>query len=427
MNYRKSAKKIARNLPGTRQLLASQEQQQEEIKVLRKALSEHEKRQELWAQEIRTLRGENQHLGIVWPVFPEDIIKADWRNPQKLPPYKKHEPPFTINWILPPMGPVSGGHADIFRAISYLEKKGHTCRVYFYDALGQFNLNAIKKALKSYPPITAELFYNAKDIAAADAIIATNWYSAYPAYNYHGAVKKFYFVQDFEPYFEPVGSYSTFAENTYRFGFHGITLGEWLSKKLTNEYDMKCDYIKMGTDVQDYKLTNKSERKKILYYARPVTPRRGFELGSLALQIFNKMHPEYEIHCLGWDLSRYDLPFPFVNRGILNAEELNNLYNECATGLVLSFTNMSLLPLEMMAAGCIPVLNEAEHTKMVPFSGQMEYAEPNPAALADALHNIVSDKNIQKRAVKVSQYAQKFQWDDSNSKFEEILLKELAS
>jgi hypothetical protein len=43
-------------------------------------------------------------------------------------------------------------------------------------------------------------------------------------------------VQDFEPYFEPVGSYSTFAENTYRFGFHGITLGEWLSKKLTNEY-----------------------------------------------------------------------------------------------------------------------------------------------------------------------------------------------
>jgi glycosyltransferase involved in cell wall biosynthesis len=151
----------------------------------------------------------------------------------------------------------------------------------------------------------------------------------------------------------------------------------------------------------DYKLTNKSERKKILYYARPVTPRRGFELGSLALQIFNKMHPEYEIHCLGWDLSRYDLPFPFVNRGILNAEELNNLYNECATGLVLSFTNMSLLPLEMMAAGCIPVLNEAEHTKMVPFSGQMEYAEPNPAALADALHNIVSDKNIQKRAVKV--------------------------
>jgi glycosyltransferase involved in cell wall biosynthesis len=136
-------------------------------------------------------------------------------------------------------------------------------------------------------------------MADSDAIIATNWYSAYPVYNYKGSAKKFYFVQDFEPYFEPVGSYSTFAENTYRFDFRGITLGEWLSKKLTKEYGMKCDFIKMGADVSEYKLMNKGERKKILYYARPVTPRRGFELGSLALELFSKQHPEYEIHCLG--------------------------------------------------------------------------------------------------------------------------------
>jgi hypothetical protein len=86
-------------------------------------------------------------------------------------------------------------------------------------------------------------------------------------------------VQDFEPYFEPVGSYSTFAENTYRFGFHGITLGEWLSKKLTNEYDMKCDYIKMGTDVQDYKLLTKANVKK--FYTMLVQLRRVVDL-SLA-------------------------------------------------------------------------------------------------------------------------------------------------
>jgi glycosyltransferase involved in cell wall biosynthesis len=87
---------------------------------------------------------------------------------------------------------------------------------------------------------------------------------------------------------------------------------------------------------------------------------------------------------------------------------------------------MSLLPLEMMAAGCIPVLNEAEHTRMVPFSSQMEYAEPSPAALAEALHNVVADDNIQKRAQKVSQYAQKFHWDESNAIFEKVLLQELA-
>jgi glycosyltransferase involved in cell wall biosynthesis len=429
MNYKKGARKIARNVPGARRLVIQQEtiqKQTTEINALRRNLAEHEKRQELWAQEIRKLRGEDRQLGIVWPVFEKDIIAADWRKPQKTAIYKRHKPPFTINWVIPPMGPVSGGHADIFRAICYLEGRGHICRIYFYDALGQYKLADIKKALTAYAPIKSELFLNATKMAQADAIIATNWYSAYPVYNYNGPAKKFYFVQDFEPFFDPVGSYSTFAENTYRFGFHGITLGEWLSKKLSKEYGMKCDYIKMGTDVSEYKLTNRGERKKILFYARPVTPRRGFELGSLALSIFHKQHPDYEIHCLGWDLSRYDLPFPFVNRGILNAKQLNKLYNECAAGLVLSFTNMSLLPLEMMAAGCTPVLNEAEHTRMVPFSKQMVYAEPSPTALADALHTAVTDASLLRRAEEVSKYAQKFQWDDSNSMLEKILERGLS-
>jgi glycosyltransferase involved in cell wall biosynthesis len=426
MDYKKGAKNLGKKIPGTRKLIIRNEQQQKEIVSLRKALTEHEKRQELWAQEIRELRGEFTRLGIVWPVMPEDIVAADWRKPLRIQPYKKHKPPFTINWVIPPMGPVSGGHADIFRAIGYLEKQGHACRVYFYDALKRHKMADIRNNLTSYASIKSELFYNANEMADADAIIATNWYSAYPVYNYKGSAKKFYFVQDFEPYFEPVGSYSTFAENTYRFGFHGITLGEWLSKKLSKDYGMKCDFIKMGTDVSEYTLTNKGGRKKILYYARPVTPRRGFELGSLALSLFNKQHPEYEIHCVGWDLSRYDLPFPFINRGILGSQELNELYNECAAGLVLSFTNMSLLPLEMMASGCIPVLNDAEHTRMVQYASQLEYAVPSPTALAEALHNVVTNKSLAKRAEKASEYAQKFQWNDSNAIFEKILLRELA-
>src|SRR5205085_330156 len=116
--------------------------------------------QEIWGQELRELRGDNKHLEIVWPVFKEDIIAADWREPSKTASYEKHKPPFTINWVVPPMGPVSGGHADIFRIVHYLEKQGHVCRVYFYDALKQHSLSNIEKSLKSYAPIKAELFYN---------------------------------------------------------------------------------------------------------------------------------------------------------------------------------------------------------------------------------------------------------------------------
>ena len=439
MTHRSRAKRLARTLPGARGLIEQQElhqriideqrqalrQQADEITTLRQNLTEHEDRMTSWAKEIRTLRGEETNLEIVWPVHPEDIKAADWRSPREQPSYERHDPPFTINWVVPPMGPVSGGHADIFRAIHHLEAQGHTCRVYFYDALGEYHLEEVREALKSYAPIDAELFHNAPQMADADAIFATNWYSAYPAYNFSGAAKRFYFVQDFEPMFEPMGSYSTLAENTYRFGLHGVTLGAWLTEKLSTEYGMKCDRLDMGTEVDTYRHENSGERKKIVFYSRPVTPRRGFELGSLALSIFHERHPEYEIHCVGWDLSRYLLPFPFVNRGILPPEELNELYNECAAGLVLSFTNMSLLPLELMASGCIPVLNDAAHTRMVPYSGHMEYAEPNPRALADALHDVVTDP-APDRSAKASEYAQRFRWDEVFSALDEILARELA-
>lgn len=425
-------KRLARHVPGAKQVayqLKKQkiiEEQAAKISELHEAVGLLSKRNELWAEEVRELRGENKRLDIVWPVHPEEIIAADWRRPPKAREYKKHAPPYVINWVVPSMGPVSGGHADIFRAIHHMEKKGHICRVYFYDALKQSSLESVKESLNSYTPIKAELFYNAKDMADCDAVIATNWYTAYPVFNFQGPAKKFYFVQDFEPYFDPVGSYSKFAENTYRFGFYGITLGRWLHEKLSKKYGMESDFIEMGTDTREYSFINKGERKKILFYARPVTPRRGFEMGSLALQIFHERHPEYEIHCLGWDLSRYDLPFPFVNHGILNSEELNHLYNECHAGLVLSFTNMSLLPLEMLASGCTPVINDAKHTRMITYSDEVTYTDPNPQAIAEALHRTVSDPQTSTKARQAAEFAKNFQWDESNATFEKIITRELS-
>jgi glycosyltransferase involved in cell wall biosynthesis len=57
---------------------------------------------------------------------------------------------------------------------------------------------------------------------------------------------------------------------------------------------------------------------------------------------------------------------------------------------VLSLTNVSLLPLELLAAGCIPVMNSGDNNTMV--LGQNDYiaySDPSPAALADALSALV--------------------------------------
>lgn len=362
---------------------------------------------------------------IRWPVFKEDIIEAA-NSKNSLLPTKKN-PPYHIVWVVPPMGSISGGHTDIFRIIAFLESRGHTNTIYFYDAMKLSSLNELKTIMQtSYPKVNVKQFYNQKEMEDCDAMFATSWLTAYPVLNYSKRTKKYYFVQDFEPMFEAAGSYSALAENTYSFGFHGITLGDWLKRKLTKEFNMACDSLSFGVNVDEYTLQNEKARKDVLFYARPVTPRRGFEVGTMALEIFHKNNPSSNIHLFGWDVGNFKLGFPYKNHGILNTRELNNLYNECAAGLVLSFTNMSLLPIEMLAAGCIPIVNDAHHTRMVSYSKYVEYANPNPKDLATKLEHVVLSKHLVDRAKNLAKTAREFQWDSSIDKLEKVLIRDLS-
>ncbi|MFM8905159.1 MAG: hypothetical protein ACKOIB_07950, partial [Verrucomicrobiota bacterium] len=54
-----------------------------------------------------------------------------------------------------------------------------------------------------------------------------------------------------------------------------------------------------------------------------------------------------------------------VRETILTLDELPAFYNEMAAGLVLSMTKCSLLPLELLACGCVPVVNDAPNNRLV--------------------------------------------------------------
>src|SRR5690606_28754726 len=126
----------------------------------------------------------------------------------------------------------------------------------------------------------------------SDVIIATGWETAYPVFNLKTRAHKFYFVQDFEPLFYGYGSKAILAENTYKMGFYGITAGRWLTKKVS-EYGMEADYFNFGADLDIYRpaVSEKiKKQKKVVFYARPVTERRAFELGVITLEIFHKKH-----------------------------------------------------------------------------------------------------------------------------------------
>jgi hypothetical protein len=359
----------------------------------------------------------------------DDVLRADWRarpaNGEGLDTGVPER--LVVNWVIPPIAKGAGGHHGILRFVRALELHGHRCNIIVYDARGIQTAEEAQTIIRRHFPATDAAVWTCSDkMERCDALIATAWQTAYPVFNASTAARKFYFVQDYEPYLFPASAESVLAENTYKFGLHGITLGSWLSRKLSSEFGMHCDHFEFGSDPSTYRLTNTAGRNKVVFYARPTTPRRGFELGVFALTLFAKDNPGFEIHMVGADLSDYRLPFAFVNRGILDAAELSQLYNESAAALVISLTNSSFLPLELLSAGCIPVVNDAENNRLASDNPYIAYAEPSPQSLAQHLHEIVNRADLTSYAHDAADSVQALSWDAATARFEGILIRGLG-
>ena len=189
---------------------------------------------------------------------------------------------------------------------------------------------------------------------------------------------------------------------------------------------MKCDAFELGADTSVYANEGRLFRPGVVFYARPATPRRGFGHGVMTLKLFHERHPEFQIHIIGRNLINFQLPFPAVNHGALGHAELNALYNRCSAGLVISFSNMSLLPLELLLTGCIPVVNDAPNTRMAGGSPYIEYAAPTPHALAEALCRIVERADLHTYASGASRSVGDVSWEEAGATVESIFLRELG-
>ncbi|MGY1605496.1 rhamnosyltransferase WsaF family glycosyltransferase [Geodermatophilus sp. SYSU D00815] len=362
----------------------------------------------------------------------EDALEVDWSRPAPwaTSPLVVRERGLNTAWILHPPGESSGGAQNILRFVKYLEDAGHRATIYLYHsadhAIDAPYVGQLIAANPSYPDVAAQFrAYSPTEGVApgTDAIFATGWETAYPVHRDPSPARRFYFVQDFEPAFYPVGSEHVLAENTYRFGFHGITAGGWLSEKLARDYGMRTSHFGFAADLRHYSFDRTEPARDVFFYARPVTTRRGFELGVMALQIFARQHPDRTIRLAGWDVSGYDLPFRYVDHGTMKITELNDVYNRCAVALVLSLTNMSLLPLELLSSGVIPVLNHGENNTKVVQNEHIRYADPSPHALAAALAEEMTRPDLHEYARKASASVAGLSWDESGRQFVDIVVE----
>ena len=75
--------------------------------------------------------------------------------------------------------------------------------------------------------------------------------------------------------------------------------GRWLATELERRHGMACDGFDLGVDLGLYRLDDPAPRRGRVFFSRLDTPRRGSELGLLALTLFAAEHPEVEIHVIG--------------------------------------------------------------------------------------------------------------------------------
>jgi len=302
----------------------------------------------------------------------------------------------TVGWVLTAPGPASGGHTTIFRFVEAVEAAGHRCVLYVYDGQGGRAKRYEQLIRTWWPRVRAEV-RDVTEVGApgeeVDAFVATAWPTAHilaGLADIPGA--RFYLVQDFEPYFYPRGSAYALAEDTYRFGFIPLTVGHMVADELRTRFGGEPIVAEFGCDQEQYSVLEHTPRDAVIFYAKPGTARRGYELGLMALQLFHEANPSVEIHTFGVTARR--LPFHATVHGHMSPAELNRLYNRCGAGLALSFTNISLIAFELLAAGVVPVVNDYAGTRADLDNPHVSWATATPAAVAAALERALAEHRL---------------------------------
>lgn len=328
------------------------------------------------------------HLGareLEFPLLTHDLADSLALVP---PPTRTGDGAERVAWLAIPPSAGSGGHTTQFRMMQASVDAGVDTTLLLYDRhAGDFERNAAT-VRHAWPWMTAEILPVGERITGYDAVVATSWPTAHVAASRTDEGRLLYFIQDYEPYFLPRGAEFALAEDSYRFGFRHIALGEMVHDLLRDDAGVDADLVPFGCDTEVYHaLGDGRVRSGIVLYAKRGNDRRGYALAVRALELFHAACPDEPIHVYGDIVD--DAPFPVVNHGNLPPARLNELYNGVVAGLALSFTNISLVAEEMLAAGVIPVINDSHLARADLGNPHAAWARPTPTGLARALVDAV--------------------------------------
>ncbi|MBO1739140.1 glycosyltransferase family 4 protein [Leifsonia sp. TF02-11] len=324
------------------------------------------------------------------PISPEDIADSvTVRARLESLPLPARAERIRIGWVCTPPAAGSGGHTTLFGMVAALAERGADCTLFLYDRDGADISRHLEVLRTSWPTLRVAVADARSGIRDVDACVASSWETAHVlASRLRVRVPVFYLAQDFEPYFYPKGSLATLAEDTYRFGFDTIALGHMVGGEL-ERIGVPSVVAPFGCDTDVYRPSELHDRPGVVLYARPGVDRRGYLVAKLALERFHAARPDVPIHLYGAPVTGWTIPYE--HHGKLSPAELNALYNRCSVGLALSYTNISLVAEEMLAAGVVAVVNDSPLARADLSNPGVAWAFPTPQGIADALERVVDD------------------------------------
>ncbi len=309
-------------------------------------------------------------------------------------PGQAADQPLHIACVIPPFSRGSGGHNSILQIMWRLEQAGHTVSYWIDDPHGLmdgFPAARVRGDMREwFAPVAGPVFKGFADWYGADVAVATGWQTAHSVMLLGSCRARAYLVHDHETEFYPTSVESLWAEATYGLGMHAVCGSPWLASIVGSRYGGTTSLFQFGVDHDVYWPRPVQRASNVIaLYGREVTARRAVPLALMALQEVIASFPGLRVLSFGSDVP-LRAPFEHEHLGVLSHDELAEVFSSATVGVVLSMTNYSLIPQEMMACG-LPCVDLAGVSAEGVFGvdGPVALSAPDPVALADTIAGLL--------------------------------------
>ncbi|MEZ4356946.1 MAG: glycosyltransferase family 4 protein [Myxococcota bacterium] len=344
----------------------------------------------------------------------------------------------SIAWVLrAPIANTGGGYKKVFHLVEHLASRGHEVTVYVepiahLEGLSEPEIEAFCRTHFECGAATIRVGH--ESIADCDVAIATNWPTAYVVDRLANARLRAYLVQDDEGEFygreDPLRRE---AAATYDLPLLIVGMGRYLAELFGGRNRLSYPHVDFALDDAFFEARDAVEQKlaglattktpSLLFFARPGIPRRAFELGVEALTRFHEARPDVEIRLYGLDEPR-DLPFPYVDLGIVDQSTTAAEMRRASVHLSFSRTNASTVMFEAMASGAVAVELDAPGVRsLLDDPSTCLLCDDSPSAVARALEELFGDGRRMERIARAGlASASRLSVESMCRQFEEILV-----